>query len=140
VARVLVVDQPIERANARGEPVSPAFPRISIRREGASGATSETHEIGIIGGVVDGVAVGAARTRGPSSRYETVWRGDALVFLTSRHGPDGPQTGDWSARRESWSLDSAGRLQVEIVSEAHDRPSQTSVWLYRREEQPKAGS
>lgn len=131
--RVLVVEQPITRLNVRGEPMPPAYLRISIRRERPSSVTNDTYQIGIIGGVVGGVVGRNGTTPGPTSHFETVWRGDTLMFLTSSSGPDGPHTGDWSERRESWSIDQDGRLRVEIVTEARDQAQQTSVALYRRE-------
>ena len=112
----------------------PAYLRISIARERASGTTNEAHAIGISGGTVGGVV---DRT-GPSpqhstSRFETRWVDDTLVFATSVfEGPE-PRTGDWSERPEMWSLASPGRLRIEIVAEARDRPSETSVFLYRRQ-------
>jgi hypothetical protein len=82
--------------------------------------------------VVGGVDSSGKR-RGPSGHFETVWRDDTLTFLTRRDGADGPHTGDWSQRSESWSLDPDGRLQVEIETEAHDRAQQRTLLLYRRE-------
>ena len=111
----------------------PAYLRISTRREGLSGVTNETREIGIIGGTVGGVVTRDGSKPGPSSRYETIWRGDTLVILESSDGPDGPHTGDWWERSETWSLDTGGRLRVEIVTDAHDRARQTSICLYRRQ-------
>jgi hypothetical protein len=132
VARVLVVDQPVLRTNVRGEPIPPMYLHLSVRREGPSGTTTDTYTIGTIGGVVGGVDSNGKR-RGPSGHFETVWRDDTLTFLTRRVGPDGPHTGDWSQRSESWSLDPDGRLQVEIETEAHDRAQQRTLLLYRRE-------
>jgi hypothetical protein len=106
--------------------------RISIRRERASGVTNETHELGVVGGTVGGVA-SDGRSRGPSTRSETVWRLGVLMFLARTSGHDGPHTGDWSERSETWSLDPDGRLRVEIVLEGRDQPPHASLWLYRRE-------
>jgi|SRR4029453_8916126 hypothetical protein len=129
---VLIVEQPVTRTNIRGEPMAPAFLRISIVREHLSGTTKETREIGIIGGTVGGVVTKDGSKPGPSSRYETIWRGDTLLFLDSSYGPDGPHAGDWSERSEAWSLDASGRLRVEIVSESHDTQRESHVFLYRR--------
>jgi hypothetical protein len=127
--RVLVVAQPMTRTNVRGEPMPPAYLRITIRRERDSGATSETHEIGIIGGTVEATG----QSRGPTTRFETVWRDNSLMFLNRVDGPDGPHTGAWSERSEAWSFDPDGRLRVEVVSESHDHARQAGVWRYRRE-------
>jgi hypothetical protein len=130
-----VVEQPVTRTNVRGEPIRPAYLRITIRRERASRVTTDTRQIGIVGGIVGGVVGRAGQPAGPSpdSRVETVWRGETLMFLDSRHGPDGPRSADWFERRESWSLEPDGRLRIEIVSETQIQPEQTVVFLYRRE-------
>jgi len=131
-ARVLVIEQPVTRTNVRGEPIPPAYLHLSVRREGPSGVTADTYLIGTIGGVVGGVDRNGKRI-GLSSRFETAWRGNTLTFLTRDDGPDGPHVGEWWERSESWSLDSDGRLQVQIVTEAHDRAQQRTVLRYRRE-------
>jgi hypothetical protein len=138
--RVLVVEQPVTRVNRLGAPMPPAYLSISIRREGASGVTNETRQIGVIGGVVGGAVGRNGSTPGPTSHFETVWRLGMLMFLTSAQGPDGPHTGDWSERSEIWSLDPDGRLRVEIVSEGRDQARQASVSLYRRESPAPAGT
>jgi hypothetical protein len=130
-ARVLVVEQPVTRTTVRGEPMPPTYLHLSVRREGPSGTTTDTYMIGTIGGIVGALDKNGKRTA-PSTYFETVWRGDALTFLTRRDGQDGPQTGDWSERSESWSLDADGRLRVEIETEAHDRARQTTVLHYHR--------
>jgi len=112
----------------------PAYLSISIGRERASGTTYETHQIGIIGGTVAGIVDRTGASRQPSTtRVETRWLGDTLVFATINFDGFEPRTGDWSERRETWSLAPSGRLRVEIVHEARDQPSDTSVFLYRRQ-------
>ncbi|HEX4565479.1 MAG TPA: hypothetical protein VH138_02565, partial [Vicinamibacterales bacterium] len=130
-ARVLVVEQAVTRTNVRGEPTPPTYLHLSARREEPSGTTSDTYTIGMSSGVVGGIDRNGKRTA-PSAYFETVWRGDALTFLTRRDGPDGPHTGDWSERSESWSLDADGHLRVEIETEAHDRAQQRTVLHYHR--------
>jgi hypothetical protein len=116
-ARRLVVLQPITRTNVLGEPMKPAFLRISIRREGDSGNSEETHLIGVVGGTVSGLVKDGQKV-GDSTRMETVWRRDALVLANLSLGPDGPRTGNWTERREEWSLERDGRLRVEIAAES----------------------
>jgi len=139
-ARVIVVEQPVTQTNGRGEPMPPAYLQITMHRELASGTTTEMRQIGVTGGVVGGVvAATGERIRTPSTYFETRWLDRALILVNRVDGPDGPHTGEWSERQETWSLDPDGRLRVEVVAEAHDRPRQTSVCLYRRE-QARAGS
>jgi hypothetical protein len=130
---VLIVEQPVTRTDVRGKPIAPTYLRISIRRERASGVTNETQEIGVSGGVVGALVAATGQARGTSSRFETAWRLNMLMFLTATSGPDGPHTGGWSERSEIWSLDGVGQLRVEILSESYDQPRQASVSVYRRE-------
>ncbi len=132
-ARVLVVKQPITRTNVRREPIPPGFAELVIHQESATGATDERRPLGVVGGTVGGLAAAPGAAPAASTRYENVWRGNALMFLTSRSATAVPYTGNWDERRETWSLDQDGRLRVEIVTESRDEPKQTSVLLYRRE-------
>jgi hypothetical protein len=126
-ARVLVVDWQVMRPTVPGElrPRPLVYLHISVRREGTSGTTTETYPFGLTGGLVG--------PRLDSNERRAAWREDTLTLLTRRDGPDGPHTGEWSERSESWSLDSDGRLRVEIVTDARDHPHQATVLLYRRE-------
>ena len=133
-ARVLVVEQPVIRTNVRGEPMPPTYLHLSVRREGPSGTTTDKYIIGTSGGTVGGfIDSNGKAIATPSSYIECLWRGDTLTFLNRRDGLDGPHTGDWSERSESWSLEADGRLRVEITTEAHDRARQTTVLHYHRE-------
>jgi hypothetical protein len=123
--RVLIVEQPLTRTNVRGEAMPPAYLHLSVRREGPSGTTTATYSIGIVGGTVGPVGT-------PVTRFETAWHGETLDIVTRRDETTGVDQVRWSERRESWSLDPDGRLRVEIISESHDRPKETSVLLYRR--------
>jgi hypothetical protein len=135
IVRRLVVRQPITRTNVFGEPMKPAFLRISIRREGDSGNSEETRDIGVVGGRVSGTKDGLRV--GDSTYEETVWQRDSLVFATHTYGPDGPRTGEWSECREAWSLERDGRLRVEMSVESWKSPRRVDVYVYRREPAPE---
>jgi hypothetical protein len=60
-------------------------------------------------------------------------KGNVLGVRGGADGLSGRGAGEWSERQESWSLDADGRLRVEIVTEAHDRPRKTTELRYRRE-------
>ena len=113
--------------------MAPAFLRISIQRERASATSRDAHEIGIIGGTVGGGVSKTGADRGPSTRWETRWVADSLVFASATFDPDEPHTGKWAERVETWSLEPDGRLRVEIATESSDRARETSILLYRRE-------
>src|SRR6188768_1696622 len=72
-----------------GEPMTLAFLRITVRRETDSGNTQETRLISIVGGHMGGLSKDGISV-GNSTRFETAWRGRALVFiagLTTRARP-----------------------------------------------------
>jgi hypothetical protein len=131
--RTIVVEQPVTRTNVRGEPMTPAFLQLSVRRERVTGTSEETHQIGIVGGVVGGVVGGTGASQHWTTRHETSWVGDTLVFRTINFDGNEPRAGDWSERLERWSLAPAGHLRIEIVTESRAQPTETKVFLYRRE-------
>ena len=134
-AHRLVVLQPIIRADVFGEPMKPAFLHISIRRERVSGNSDEIRPIGIVGGTVPGLSKEGLPV-GNSTRVETVWRLDSLVFADLSYGHHGPRTGDWTERREEWSLERDGRLRVELTTESWKSARRVDVFFYRRESAP----
>jgi len=109
-----------------------AFLRITVRRETDSGNTQETRLISIVGGHMGGLSKDGISV-GNSTRFETAWRGRALVFMDESYGPDGPRTGDWTERHEEWSLQPDGRLRIEIQAESWKSARQVNVYFYRRD-------
>ncbi len=136
MARRLVVLQPITHTNVLGEPMKPAFLRITIRRESDSGNGQETRLISVVGGTTPGLATEGLPV-GNSSRFETVWRHEVLVFMDQSYGPDGPGTGEWMERREEWSLERDGRLRVKVTAEGWKSTRRVVVYFYRRENAPQ---
>jgi hypothetical protein len=134
--RQLVVVQPIIRRNVLGESMKPAFLRIAIHREGAFGHTDETRVMGAMGGTVPGLSK-AGLAIDNSTRVETVWRRDSLVLANLSYGPGGPGSGDWTERREEWSLQRDGRLRVERSVESWTTARRVDVSFYRRESSPR---
>jgi hypothetical protein len=133
--QLLVVDQPLRSTNVRGEPIPPAFFKMTIRRVTAGGATTiESRFIGVVGGSVEGSVQPSRSTR--RGHNETMWDGDSLVFSDGSYSGDSPRTGEWVERREAWSLSGNGSLLVvEISIESSDSPSHTEKRLYRRRQQ-----
>jgi len=128
----LVVDQPITTTNVRGEPMPPAFVRISIRRLTKDGAsTSETRHINVVGGSIEGGVGPGTWTR--RTHIETLWEGNRLVFDDGSYTGDSPRTGEWSERREVWSLTADGAtLVVEVSTESSASPPLTETRTYKR--------
>jgi hypothetical protein len=130
-SRALSVRQTLVRTNVRGEPMTPYFKDIVIDREYESGTRSETHAIGVIGGVVAGIPKDGS-PRSPTGRYAVKWEQHALVFERTSYTADTPGTGRWTERREAWSLQPDGRLSVTITTRGSAETSTTVTLLYRR--------
>jgi hypothetical protein len=131
VARTLSVQQSAPQTGPRGGSMISALERIAIEREGS---VAESHQIGIVGGVVGGTVAGKdadGRPRGPVSSYAVKWDGNTLVFESESH--DQTAANPWTERREAWSLDEAGRLRIVLTTRSSDRSARTLTLLYRRQ-------
>ncbi len=127
----LSVRQSVVSVNVRGEPMTPFFRDIAIERALQDGTRSETRSIGIVGGLVGG----RSPTGGPGLRtsYSTRWDGNTLVFENRSDTESGPEAGEWTERRETWSLDSRDRLHVTIATRSSSDPPRTIEAVYRRQ-------
>ena len=107
---------------------------ITIERRFASGTTSDAHAIGLVGGVVSGVARGvrADASASTASHHSVRWEGDTLVFESgsSTEQPSGRTT--WAERLEVWSLQPDGRLRVVVTRRSSHESTDEVVALYRR--------
>jgi hypothetical protein len=132
VPRALSVRQSLVRTNVRGEPMTPYFKDIAVERDFGTVTRSATYAIGVAGGSVSGV-VGHNKPAGLRGHHSVKWDGGALVFEIGDYTGEMPGTGEWSERREVWSLDSAGRLRVSITTRGSlDASGTTTVSIYRR--------
>jgi hypothetical protein len=129
--RALSVRQVLVRTNVRGEPMKPFFKDIAIDREYETGTRSATYAIGIIGGVVSGIAKDGSPRR-PTGRHAVRWDQRDLVLESGSYTGETPGTGVWSERREVWSLQPDGRLSVAISTSGSAEKSTTVTSLYRR--------
>jgi hypothetical protein len=125
-ATALTVRQPITDRNVRGEPMPPSSLELLVERHVGDTVQTERHAIGIVGGTVSGA---------PGLMHETTesatWRDDSLVISTTRSsGPRGNMRVE-QERSETWRLDAAGQLVIEI-SERAGRSESTMVLTYRR--------
>ena len=119
------------RTNVRGEPMKPFFKDIAIDREYESGTRSgdardRRHRRS---GVWDSQGW---RSAGPRGHHAVKWDQKALVFESGSYTGDSPGTGEWSERREVWSLQPDGRLQVAITTAGSAEKTTTVTLLYRR--------
>ena len=131
VPLAMTVRQTVARTNVRGEPVPPFFKEISIDREFVSGMRTETHSIGIEGGFVSGV-VGTGESAGRRAYHAVKWNGGALLFENGNYTSYARETGVWAERRETWSLDSDGRLRVTMSSRSSTYTSDNITLIYQR--------
>ena len=131
VPSALSVRQTLVRTTVRGDAMEPFFRDIAIDRQFESRTHSETHLIGVQGGVVPGLRADD-NPNGPTAHHAVKWDGHALVFESGRYTGQRPETVMWSERREVWSLDPDGRLRLLITNRSSgDAPRETTV-VYRR--------
>ena len=109
----------------------PFFKDITIEREFESGTRSETHEIGVVGGVLP-VPGSDGRTSGPNQHHAVRWDSNALVFESGTYTGQSAETGVWTERREVWSLDSNDRLHLMITTRSSVDALRTVALVYRR--------
>jgi hypothetical protein len=130
----LTVRQSVARTTTTGEPMVPFFKDITIERRFASGITSETFAIGLVGGVVSGVARGAPGngSAGTKGHYSVRWEGDSLVFESGTSTEQASGRSVWAERREVWSLQTDGRLRVVATHRSALESAGEVIALYRR--------
>jgi hypothetical protein len=108
--------------------MNPFFKDITVVRELANGTSSETYQIGVVGGSLGGAVSGAF----PSRHYRVMWEKQILVIETGSYTGPTPESGQWAERREAWSLDPEGRLRLAITSRS-SAASSTVTLVYRRQ-------
>jgi hypothetical protein len=131
IPQTLSVSQSLVRTNVRGEPIPPFFKDITVRRSLPDGTHSETYQIGIVGGTVAGTADGNAGR--PRTHHRVAWEEQALVIESGSYTGAVQESGDWTERREVWSLDSNGRLHLAITTRSSVDASTTVMAMYRRQ-------
>jgi hypothetical protein len=132
VATALVVRQSVRNTNLRGEPVQPFFAEISVEHEAEGRTIVETHQIGVIGGSMGGTTADPAGAPRRRQHHAVRWDGPALVFETGTSTGYVPASGEWTERREAWSLDPEGRLHITITTRGSAEASRTVSLIYRR--------
>lgn len=130
--RALSIRQSVVRTNVHGKPMKPFYRDIAGDREYEGGTYSETHLIGVVGGVVPGVSANGSPTSSTHLRHAVKWDGHALVFERGSYSGQTPETGVWVERREVWTLDLNGRLRLVITTRNSDDVSRAVTLLYRR--------
>lgn len=127
IPRALSVTMSLVRTNVRGEPMNPFFKSITVVRELANGTSSETYEIGVVGGSLGGSVAGEF----PNRHHRVEWEKEILIIETGSYTGRTPGSGQWTERREAWSLDPEGRLRLAIASRSSGSASSTVTHVYR---------
>ena len=132
IPQSMSVSQTLVRTNVRGEPMDPFYRDIKVTRAFESGTRSERYPIGGMGGTVPGVSAGGILT-GVRTHYRVAWAEHSLVIETGSYTGEKPESGEWSERREVWSLEPDGRLRLAITTRSSVDDSRTMILVYRRQ-------
>jgi len=131
IPQTLSVSQSLVRTNVRGEPMKPFFKEITVARGLQNGTRSETHQIGVEGGLVSGRADGTVDAL--RLHHRVVWEAQTLVIENGSYTGPTPESGEWTERREVWSLDPGGQLRLAIATRSSVDPARTVTLVYRRQ-------
>ncbi|HMC77456.1 MAG TPA: pyridoxamine 5'-phosphate oxidase family protein [Vicinamibacterales bacterium] len=134
VPRAMTVTQQLVSTTVRGEAMTPFFKDITIERETATSTRSETSWLGVNGGVVGGIvgSIPGASMNTQRSHHSVTWDGLTLVFEHRSETGENYQPGDWTERREAWSLEPDGRLRIVITTRGSRDQPRTVTSIYRR--------
>ena len=127
IPSALSVRQSLARTTMRGDPMKPFFRDITIERRLETGPFSESRAIGVEGGTVIGSV-----PDGPKTINRVAWEGTSLVFENGSDAGQSPGAGEWTERREVWSLDPDGRLRIAITTRSSAAEPRTVTLVYRR--------
>jgi hypothetical protein len=132
-ARALTVSQSVRRTDFRGEAMSPYYDEIAIQRESTGGVTYESHLLCMVSGTVRGVNSNGTSRGGPSTHEAVTWRDSSLVFERGAYTGMTPGTGEWTERRETWTLEPSGELKITIATSGSAEPPRTVTATYVRQ-------
>jgi hypothetical protein len=131
-ARSLNIRQPVTRTNQLGGPMPPSFLELIVEREFADRTTTETHKMGVGGGIIGGVAGGDRAGTRFQSRFSVRWEGDRLVMERSSYAGSTRDAGPSWEHTEEWQLNAAGMLVVTVTDRASDTETKSNTFTYRR--------
>jgi hypothetical protein len=128
IPQSLLVSQSVVQTNV------PFTSDIAITRVLATSTHSETYLIGVVGGTTAGTVRGFPdRANGPQTHFAVRWDEQSLVIERGSYTGPSRETGDWSERREVWSLDSSLRLHLSISTRSSVDAATTVTLIYRRQ-------
>jgi hypothetical protein len=130
IPRALSVHQSLVRTNVYGQPMTPFYKDLTVERASESATRSDRYEIGVLGGVVGGLGNGSPPQ--PQIHFSVAWNDQALVMKRGTYTGPTPGRGDWTERREVWSLDREDRIRVTITTRGSAVALKTIEATYRR--------
>ena len=83
-------------------------------------------------GVVSGTTSSTAATIPRSTDEAAVWRDSSLVFEHGAHAGITPGTGDWTERRETWTLEPSGQLKITFATSGSGESGRTMTATFRK--------
>jgi hypothetical protein len=131
-AGTLIVKQPIVRFNVHGAPMAPAFLTITIERQFVDRIQTDTHYIGVEGGIVGEISAGQdPRANVPRSRSFVRWEGNRLVMDTGSYAGSSREAGPYTERTETWQISESGQLTTTFTERRQDTEFNYTA-IYRR--------
>lgn len=110
---------------------------LLVDRRSESGLRSESHRIGLSGGIIGGVdrsgRAGAAGGLRTETRFSVRWRDDSLVIENGRYAGPSRESGPYEEHEEVWSLDAEGRLLIVVTDRESGAAPRTMTLAYRRQ-------
>jgi hypothetical protein len=107
------------------------FTVLSIQRRSTNGMSSETYQIGLVGGIVAGLE-STAPGQVNATRFSTKWDGDSLVIETGSYSGLAPAVGPYTEHSEVWSLAPPDKLVIVVTDRTADSERTTARLAYRR--------
>jgi len=133
----LTVRQTITRTTSRGEPMTPWFSDLTVKRHFRNGVVeSESYKIGIIGGTVGGISSGRSSPQGEWTTVAVKWEGESLIIRSGRYSGPPHESSPNTEHEEVWSIDPSGRLLIRITDRSSGSKTATVMLIYRRQPNP----
>ena len=81
---------------------------------------------------MSGTTSSTAATIPRSTHEAAVWRDSSLVFDHGAHTGITPGTGDWTERREAWTLEPNEELKITIATSGSGESGRTVTATFRK--------
>ncbi len=126
----LTVRQSVQRTDVLGKPMRPFFKEIVVERHYAGETRSQTHQIGLSGGIVGGIDSSGHLPR--SESHFVRWLEDQLVIERGSYSGPSRADGPYTERTQVWHLDADGRLVITIDERSAESAQRALTLIYKR--------